>query len=307
METLTEKADIYVSHSSIAESLRCPFSHYAKYPLGVRAGQGFLPARGNVLHAGILDGVLSGNGTYEAALSAAANHPDWAVVVAEGEGAQLVCMAVLLASTDVFGRLRDQANVLVSEQKMTRDELRGDIRVRYTVKCDGVLSEERPYVLELKTTRSYINRQYWDKAAISNQNWFYQDELRTHHGYNVESLAWQVVKMPDQKKYSWAEFDGTSQEYIDRIAGLMTKRTDVWFPYVHFEYDKQKALANRADVCYHVDRMVADYVRTRDTGLLPGRNTNACFDFGRRCEMYTVCHEGDSFDNSELFQLRRDR
>ena len=283
---------IHFSHSAASGCMRCPRAYKYGYVDRIRSlARPVAPALGVVIHAGLLKGILAGDGHRDSAMGEATSEPDWEAL---DDCQRMMVEGVLLGCGRIFANLRGAAEVNLCEEKLRREEN----GVVWTIVPDAVLTEDKKYLFELKTTSSSISSWTWEKAKIAFQPHYYANELR-HHGHDCAGYDWQILKLPTQKKYSYERSNFGPTEYVHDIAKMMASDTATWAPHRFYYYEQA-----RLEEALRAQFGTADIMASVQSYDVYPQRTSECFAFGRRCDYFPVCHEGETIENTDLYRYQ---
>jgi hypothetical protein len=201
--------------------------------------------------------------------------------------------------------------------------LPGRKRLRISGKLDKLLRKRIDgsiWFVEHKTTGADLSAgsNYWQKLRMDSQVSIYHMGVR-ELGYEPAGCLYDVIDRPgqrpclatpvDQRKYTKAtakepsrlyanqrDTDETLDEFKLRLAELVTKEPDAYFAraeVVRLESEIEESLKDVTEMALQI--------RTGSlTGVSP-RNPDACFKWGRPCDMYENCSGLASLDDETKF------
>ncbi len=146
---------------------------------------------------------------------------------------------------------------------------------------------DRTLIVEHKTTSSSIEPggQYW------------REVVRTNPQASAYSLAfpgakilWDVLRKPTLRQYeanSRRKEPETDAEYEARILADMAERPEFYFARVTVVRMQHELTEYRQEVAWTAKNIATSHTT---------RNPDACWSYGRPCDFYNCCWEGESLD-----------
>jgi hypothetical protein len=179
--------------------------------------------------------------------------------------------------------------------------LRDDVipPISVTARLDALVEANgAPRIIETKTTRSDINRDwYWDKLDLDMQCGLYVWATR-QAGYDVTDLIYDVTRVPRMRfgREGRKNIIETPAEFRDRVIREVNRKRSDYFARRLFTPDVDLVMSN-----------VHSWVELRNhavaTSSYPMAH-NRCQDYGRTCEFKPVCTGKSSINNVKLYEKR---
>lgn len=204
--------------------------------------------------------------------------PGWNAVVNE----HLIAYQSFYATDDV---------VVIAREVPFEFNLTSDIRLHGYL--DAIVRiGDKYYIQETKTTGK-ITPEYWDRREQDVQVGIYL--LAAQEGalnYPISGVIYDVTSRPGIRKKRNEEH----LDYVQRVAD--------WY------YDNQETAFERrimTRTAEQLDELAGDIMMLADQLQQKKfvRNRDSCYNFRKKCGFYDVCFNGESLDNTELYQIRK--
>lgn len=167
---------------------------------------------------------------------------------------------------------------------------------------DAVELHEGKYtVWEHKFTKTDFNSEwgqtYWDKLRVDWQVGLYQLAARRLFNTSDVEVMYNVYRIPQQKQ---KRGEGTS-EYLQRIGEEIDADPSKYYARARIKWSD----ASLAELSEDLKQTTARVYGSKSSDKFP--RSRRCFEWGRRCEFYATCFEGEPLTNEKLYQVRKPR